>query len=123
MRVDPKCSGVLVSPKSDTAKGTEAYDGYVKAGSCSEDKGTVSRSTPVFTGQFNGRPNIIALSFSYFPSSLLVSSWSREINADPAVLDRSTYVCDTPILASCPCVCAHFGANKHTTGLWLTRYL
>lgn len=30
MRVDQKCSGVLLSPESDAAKETEAYDRYVK---------------------------------------------------------------------------------------------
>ena len=42
-----------------------------------------------------------------------MSSWSHEINADPAVLDQSMFVCDTPMLASrtrahaCVCVCVH----------------
>lgn len=67
MRVDQKFSGVLLSPESGAAKETEAYDRYVKtkkAGSCFEDKGTVSRSMPVFIGQFNGRPNITTLSLT-----------------------------------------------------------
>lgn len=69
---------------------------------------------PVFTGQFNGRRNTKTLSltrfshvFFYFPSSQPVSSWSHEINADPAVLDQSVCVCDTQMLAlrQCDCVC------------------
>lgn len=35
-----------------------------------------------------------------------MSSWSHEINADPAVLDQSMCVCDTPMLASRLCMCA-----------------
>lgn len=119
MRVDQNCSWVLLSPEAGTAKEMEAYDRYVKpkkAESFSRTKGTVSRSMPVVTGQFNGRPNITTLSltrlsrvffvFSNFPSSQLVSSWSHEINADPAVLDQSMCVCDTPMLASRLCMCA-----------------
>lgn len=134
MRVEQKCSRAFLSPESGTAKETEAYDRYVKsknAGSYFSDKGIVSRSMPAFTGQFNGRPNITTLSltrifscffFLYFPSSLLVSSWSHEINADPAVLDQSMYVCDTPMLALRLCMCACFGANEQTTGLWLAQH-
>lgn len=75
----------------------------------------MSRSMPVFTGQFNGRRNTKTLSltrlshvfFLNFPSSQPVSSWSHEINADPAVLDQSVYVCDTQMLAlrQCDSVC------------------
>lgn len=31
MRIDEKCSGVSLSPESDPAKETEAYDRYVKS--------------------------------------------------------------------------------------------
>lgn len=67
MRVDQNCSWVLLSPESGTAKEMEAYDRYVKpkkAESFSRTKGTVSRSIPVVTGQFNGTPNTTTLSLT-----------------------------------------------------------
>lgn len=67
MRVDQKRSEVSLPPELGTAKETEAYDRYVKskkAGSRFQDKSTVSQRMPVFTGQFNGRPNITTLSLT-----------------------------------------------------------
>lgn len=61
-------------------------------------------SVPNCTGQFNERPNTttLPLTFSLMclpPSrSVLQSSWSHEINGEPAVLDRPMYVCDSPSL-------------------------
>lgn len=90
-----------------------------KAGSRFEDKGAISRSVPIFTGQFNERPNT-TLSLTPFPPPtppVLVSSWSHEINVEPAVLDQFMYICDCPTLA-CMCVCVRFTASEHTTGFW-----
>lgn len=67
--------GVLLSPESDAAKETEAYDRYVKPPKKRSgfwDKGTVSLSTPVFTGQFNGRPNITTLSLTRLSHVFLI---------------------------------------------------
>lgn len=44
MRADQKFSGVLLSPESDSAKETEAYDRYVKTGKKKKKQGAVSRT-------------------------------------------------------------------------------
>lgn len=95
MRIDEKCSGVSLSLESDPAKETEAYDRYVKSeqkrnkqkkGSSFWDKGTMSQSMPVFTGQFNGRRNTKTLSLTrishvfVFPlesACVIMVSWDK----------------------------------------------
>lgn len=112
MHIVVKCSGVLLSPESVTAKETEAYDRYVKSKKRKEKKkervvsGTKApchRACQFSLVNVMGEKhknivsdlNISCSIFLNIPLSLLVSSWPHEINVDPAVLDQSMYVCDT----------------------------
>lgn len=97
-----------------------------KAGSRFQDKGAISPSVPIFTGQFNERPNT-TLSLTrfphlfFFPSSsagVIVVTWDKRRACSFGPIHVHLWLPNISLVYMRVCVCVRFRANEHTTGFW-----